>query len=677
MNNCKTKSVVRKQAMHFPLTNNIDDFLTLNERGREIRDFYRAQNEHLQDLAGAKSLNQALTEALRNSILGLFLYEFNRTSAESLSLENQQATLDLLKFSYCKGGEAKYFEERASIFPHLQYALRFIEDALQEHQKDGKITLQDVYKQLTVLNLRDKRISSLDDSLAQFQKLQYLNLSWNQIQSIADFQMPQSLFHLNLEMNFLSDIVLSQPRFTTSCLVYLNLARNKFSDDSDLSPLNHLPYLLMLDLSYNNIHSLGTLWRVLNMGTLRSLNLIGNPCSVTENYFIQVVTHGPRLRWLDCVSIPDDMKKEIQDKPDAPEDTAISSEAELCIHCYRVLQFTTNSRSITLPSPQSVKSIGKKKTKNKPKNRTKQTLIKDKKITKKSRTLTSRNVSQSDIIAYRIEIECPILNETLHEFVDFVRNVDDRKALVPNELLESINFNSGHPDANENKKSENEASENEQRKMRVKEAEKFLKKLKHHGSDAVSEAFGTKFVSNTQPESPVMEFSPIWIKPKNNDVRLLSNMFYTQIKIHFVQVHIDKTKTAEKEPKEKKSEKKSKKKAEATEERPPQISEGPKVLKRTILHTIVLDQLSEPSWSEESYDFIWTQSGLKRGENLKKQYFTKVQEVKKTTKIKDDEQQVSTPPPTELTIHFGISLKRAHQMKQVIPIEEQKRERRV
>lgn len=77
---------------------------------------------------------------------------------------------------------------------------------------DGKITLQDVYKQLTVLNLRDKRISSLDDSLAQFQKLQYLNLSWNQIQSIADFQMPQSLFHLNLEMNFLSDIVLSQPR---------------------------------------------------------------------------------------------------------------------------------------------------------------------------------------------------------------------------------------------------------------------------------------------------------------------------------------------------------------------------------------------------------------------------------------------------------------------------------
>lgn len=50
-------------------------------------------------------------------------------------METQLAMLDLLKFSYCKSGEAAAWDISAEIFPHIQFAINFIEKALKNKDK--------------------------------------------------------------------------------------------------------------------------------------------------------------------------------------------------------------------------------------------------------------------------------------------------------------------------------------------------------------------------------------------------------------------------------------------------------------------------------------------------------------------------------------------------------------
>lgn len=86
------------------------------------------------------------------------------------------------------------------------------------------------------------------------------------------------------------------------------------------------------------------------------------------------------------------------------------------------------------------------------------------------------------------------------------------------------------------------------------------------------------------------------------------------------------------------------------------------ILQRTILHTIVLDQLREPTWAEKTHDFIWTREGLKKGEDLMDIIYIeediserKLKQLEKLAKGRELQRA-----PEELTIHFGISLKRTH-----------------
>lgn len=652
----------------FSIANNIDNFITLNERGKELKIFHELQAARLEDLHGTQSLAQVVPQALRHSALGPFLYEYNAPAC----LQAQQHALQMIKFFYCKEREA-WLDAKTDIFPHIQHAIAFIEDALVRN-RDGKITLQYVYDTLRVMNLSDKRISELDDTLAKFKNLQYLNLSWNQIETMAMFQIPPCLFYLNFDMNFLSDVILCPSGRDLSFLVYLNLSRNKFSDDSDIRGINSLPNLLILDLSYNEIHQLNTLWRDLfteKLKVLQSLSMIGNPCSVTKDYFVNVIAHMPRLQWLDNLSIADDVKINTPNRYDRKEE----NEAELCIQLYRVLQFKME-QNITLPdpklsdlekSPKSKSKIGKKKKKKTPKRKKKRAKSKGKNLEVPKESRPPSPPAQALEIFYRFELECPILDETLHDFVDFVMNAECEDEQIPNEILEKMKTDKVTERGSvKSILSENEGQENTKHEITVGEAKALLKELKLGGSEDVSKVFNTRFLSNMLPESPIMEFSPILIKAPRDNLKLLSNMFYTQLKLHFVQI-LTKPQIVEnnKRGKKKKSEKGKSKKAWSESMQKPLLE--PEIVERKILYTIILDQLAEPTWAEESIDLAWTPFELTRSANLKHRIYRKYSSLSKKdlSRSKNSSQgnnREALPLPEKLTMHFGISLKRAHKL---------------
>lgn len=211
--------------------------------------------------------------------------------------------------------------------------------------------------------------------------------------------------------------------------------------------------------------------------------------------------------------------------------------------------------------------------------------------------------------------------------------------------------------------------------MTVAKAKELLENLKTSGGDAINETFKSHFVSKALPEAPIMEFSPILMHAPHNNLRLLSNMFNTQLKIHFVQLHLRRGTVDKPETRDNvKSRKKNRKQKASKDSMNTLRTKRTRTLKnverefadleivqRSVLQTIVLDQLTEPTWEVKNQDFIWTQSGLKRGENLKDMFYVddKLPEKKKKGLEKfTGAAREPNPLPEELTVQFGISLKR-------------------
>lgn len=155
---------------------------------------------------------------------------------------------------------------------------------------------------LRVLMLGKNRISKIDN-LNNLLKLDVLDLHGNQIKELENLNHLSELRVLNLAGNQLTKAC---NFLGLSSLTELNLRRNKIQY---VGELDHLPKLLRLFLSYNDVRSFESIRCLGGSQSLQELALDGNPFTAEASYKQIVIDQMQCLRQLDLKKVTDDERR--------------------------------------------------------------------------------------------------------------------------------------------------------------------------------------------------------------------------------------------------------------------------------------------------------------------------------------------------------------------------------
>ncbi|NXM36331.1 LRC43 protein, partial [Oxyruncus cristatus] len=178
-----------------------------------------------------------------------------------------------------------------------------------------------VYQVLKSLRMVDKGVEEVDEGVLQFQQLEELVLSANQISRITSANLPRTLKVLELCCNTVGDLedLCSQP---PPELQHLGLGHNRLcgpSQDKFLTG-DFWPNLISLDLSFNNLTDLlGLVSQLSNLQKLRILVLQGNPLALIPTYRGFLVDSLPKLSILDDIYIGPDERQQFHGLARQPE----------------------------------------------------------------------------------------------------------------------------------------------------------------------------------------------------------------------------------------------------------------------------------------------------------------------------------------------------------------------
>ncbi|NWS13424.1 LRC43 protein, partial [Pachyramphus minor] len=169
-----------------------------------------------------------------------------------------------------------------------------------------------VYQVLKSLRMVDKGVEEVDEGVLQFQQLEELILSANQISRITSANLPRTLKVLELCCNAVGDLedLCSHP---PPELQHLGLGHNRLcgpSQDKFLTG-DFWPNLISLDLSFNNLTDLlGLVSQLSSLQKLRVLVLQGNPLALIPTYRGFLVDSLPKLSILDDIYIGPDERQQ-------------------------------------------------------------------------------------------------------------------------------------------------------------------------------------------------------------------------------------------------------------------------------------------------------------------------------------------------------------------------------
>ncbi|XP_017931712.3 leucine-rich repeat-containing protein 43 [Manacus vitellinus] len=178
-----------------------------------------------------------------------------------------------------------------------------------------------VYQVLKSLRMVDKGVEEVDEGVLQFQQLEELILSANQISRITSANLPRTLKVLELCCNTVGDLedLCSQP---PPELQHLGLGHNRLcgpSQDKFLTE-DFWPNLISLDLSFNNLTDLlGLVSQLSSLQKLRILVLQGNPLAFIPTYRGFLVDSLPKLSILDDIYIGPDERQQFHGLARQPE----------------------------------------------------------------------------------------------------------------------------------------------------------------------------------------------------------------------------------------------------------------------------------------------------------------------------------------------------------------------
>ncbi|NXG00602.1 LRC43 protein, partial [Sakesphorus luctuosus] len=178
-----------------------------------------------------------------------------------------------------------------------------------------------VYQVLRSLRMVDKGVEEVDEGVLQFQQLEELILSANQISRITSANLPRTLKVLELCCNTVDDLqdLCSQP---PPELQHLGLGHNRLCGPSQdkFFTENFWPNLISLDLSFNSLTDLlGLVAQLCTLPKLRILVLQGNPLALIPTYRGFLVDSLPKLSFLDDIHVGPDERQQFHGLAGQPE----------------------------------------------------------------------------------------------------------------------------------------------------------------------------------------------------------------------------------------------------------------------------------------------------------------------------------------------------------------------
>ncbi|XP_030586201.1 nischarin isoform X2 [Archocentrus centrarchus] len=154
------------------------------------------------------------------------------------------------------------------------------------------------WRNLTTLDMSHNCISTIDNSVKLIPKVEFLDLSYNQLSSVENLQHLYNLVHVDLSYNSLRVLEAAHTRLGN--IKTLSLAGNQLDR---LTGLTKLYSLVNLDLSHNQLAQLEEIRNIGSLPCLEKLNLSSNPMCIIPDYRTKVLAQfGDRAAevCLDC-----------------------------------------------------------------------------------------------------------------------------------------------------------------------------------------------------------------------------------------------------------------------------------------------------------------------------------------------------------------------------------------
>ncbi|KAJ8400890.1 hypothetical protein AAFF_G00392440 [Aldrovandia affinis] len=140
------------------------------------------------------------------------------------------------------------------------------------------------WKTLTTLDMSHNHINCIDESVKLIPKVEFLDLSYNELSRVEHLQHLYNLIHLDLSYNKMT--VLDGVHTKLGNIKTLNLAGNQLES---LSGLNKLYCLVNLDLSNNKLSQFEEIKNIGALPCLEKLSLTNNPLSINPDYRTKVL----------------------------------------------------------------------------------------------------------------------------------------------------------------------------------------------------------------------------------------------------------------------------------------------------------------------------------------------------------------------------------------------------
>nr|XP_014344313.1 PREDICTED: nischarin isoform X3 [Latimeria chalumnae] len=141
-----------------------------------------------------------------------------------------------------------------------------------------------VWRVLTTLDMSNNHISTIDESVKLIPKVEFLDLSHNEISLVENLQHLYNLIHLDLSCNKLTSLEGVHAKLGN--IKTLILAGNQLES---LSGLNKLYSLVNLDLSSNKIAQIEEIKNIGSLPCLERVVLSNNPLSIIPDYRTKVL----------------------------------------------------------------------------------------------------------------------------------------------------------------------------------------------------------------------------------------------------------------------------------------------------------------------------------------------------------------------------------------------------
>ncbi|XP_067908001.1 nischarin isoform X2 [Heterodontus francisci] len=189
------------------------------------------------------------------------------------SLKNSLATMSV---AFSTASMKDILVPEASEFEHWE-----VEGMASEHPVAAIIPR---WNMLTTLDMSRNQISNIDESVKLIPKVEFLDLSYNEIAVMENLQHLYNLIHLDLSYNKIT--LLQGVHTKLGNIKTLNLSGNQLES---LSGLHKLYSLVNLDLSNNKVLQIGEVKNIGSLPCLEKVILSNNPLSIIPDYRTKVL----------------------------------------------------------------------------------------------------------------------------------------------------------------------------------------------------------------------------------------------------------------------------------------------------------------------------------------------------------------------------------------------------